>query len=233
MKSVLVHGFLGLPTDWQAYTADEKINLWEEISPKKFTSLAQSGEQLAKTISGDDLTIVGYSLGGRIALHWPQAQWSRIRQMILVSVHGGLASDEEKKTRLTADKKWSEKFLKQDWSPLIKTWNAQAVFQWDTVRPLRFEKSYNREELAAALTNWSLGQQAEQMELLKKAPFPIHYVYGTKDSKFANYAKGLQKRGLPWSFTALEGGHSLHLSHSAELATMMQGASLSNPLAQS
>jgi 2-succinyl-6-hydroxy-2,4-cyclohexadiene-1-carboxylate synthase len=233
MKSVLVHGFLGLPSDWQAYTADEKVNLWEDVSPQKYTTLTQAGEQLAHTISGDQLTIVGYSLGGRIALHWPQNQWSRIKQMILVSVHGGLSSSAEKQSRLTADKKWSEQFLKDDWAPLMRAWNAQTVFQYDSVRPLRFEKAYNREALSCALTNWSLGLQAEQMDLLKKAPFPMTYVYGEKDSKFANYAKSLRKRDLPWNFMPLDGGHSLHLSHSAEITNMMQGASLSNPLAQS
>ncbi len=233
MKSVLVHGFLGLPSDWQAFTADEKVDLWTDVSPQKYITLNQAGEQLAKTISGEQLTIVGYSLGGRIALHWPQEQWSRIKQLILVSVHGGLDSSAEKQSRLKADKKWSEQFLKDDWAPLMREWNSQTVFQSDSVRPLRFEKTYNREILAAALTNWSLGLQDEQMELLKNAPFTVTYVYGEKDSKFANYAKSLRKRGLPWNFMPLDGGHSLHLSHSAEIAAMMQGASLSNPLAQS
>ncbi len=233
MKTILVHGFLGLPTDWQAFTADEKINLWDDISPQKYTSLALAGEQLAKTVSGDQLTIVGYSLGGRIALHWPQNQWSRIRQMILISVHGGHESQHEKKTRVTADGKWSELFLKQEWSPLMKAWNAQAVFQSDSVRPLRFEKSYKREDLASALNHWSLGHQEELTEKLRTAPFPVTYVYGLKDSKFADYAKKLQSKGLPWTFSGLDGGHSLHLSNAHEISAMMQGASLSNPLAQS
>lgn len=233
VKTVLVHGFLGLPADWQAFTADEKVNLWNDVSPLKYTTLAQAGEQLAQTIIGDQLTIVGYSLGGRIALHWPQDQWSRIQQLILVSVHGGLSSSAEKQSRLSADKKWSKQFLKEDWAPLMKEWNAQSVFQADSVRPLRFEKTYSREVLAAALNNWSLGLQDEQMEHLKKAPFPVTYVYGEKDTKFANYAKSLRKRGLPWNFMPLDGGHSLHLSHSAEITGMMHGASLSNPLAQS
>ena len=233
MTSVLIHGFLGLPTDWQEIPADQKINLWMEVSPQIHTSLALAGEQLAKTVTGDQVTLVGYSLGGRIALHWPQEQWHRVRHMILISAHGGLSSFDEKLTRLVADQKWSEKFLKQEWPSLIKEWNAQAVFQADTVRPFRMEKSFSREVLASALVNWSLGQQEDQIEKLRQAPFPVTYVYGTQDSKFANYAKELQKRGLSWNFLALKGGHSLHLSHTHELATMMQGASLSNPLAQS
>jgi 2-succinyl-6-hydroxy-2,4-cyclohexadiene-1-carboxylate synthase len=232
VKTVLIHGFLGLPSDWQEFSADVRVNLWSDVSPQKYSNLTQAGEQLAEIIPGEELTIIAYSLGGRIALHWPQKQWSRIRQLILVSVHGGLDSSDQKKARLAEDKKWSERFLKEEWSPLMKAWNSQTVFHADSVRPLRFEKSYSREDLAAALTSWSLGAQEEQTAKFKQAPFPITYVYGEKDTKFANYAKSLGKTGLPWSFKSLPGGHSLHLSHSREIAAMMQGASLSNPLAE-
>jgi 2-succinyl-6-hydroxy-2,4-cyclohexadiene-1-carboxylate synthase len=221
MKTVLLHGFLGLPEDWQEFPADLKIHLWDEVSPVDCNTLAKAGERISELVSGDELTVIGYSLGGRIALHWPKEQWSRIRHLILISVHGGLQDHDEKQTRLQADTKWAERFLKEEWKPLMQAWNAQAVFMSDRVRPLRHERDFKREILAAALKNWSLGGQEEQTQNLASAPFPVTYVYGMKDKKFANYAKQLQDKGLPWSFKPVNGGHSLHLSHSHEMTAFI------------
>lgn len=222
MSPIFIHGFLGLPQDWSPLLKGQRIDLWKEISPLKFPSLSEAGQKLSDIISGKNLTLVGYSLGGRLALHWPEDQWHRIDKMILISVHGGLTTVSEKSTRLQHDEKWAQRFLNDSWETVIGDWNAQDVFKADTVRPQRKSADYDRATLSAALKNWSLGKQEQQFAKIKSATFSVTYCYGFGDLKYSKYAQQLQQDGLPWEFRGFEAGHSLHLSHATELAEMMK-----------
>jgi 2-succinyl-6-hydroxy-2,4-cyclohexadiene-1-carboxylate synthase len=229
---VLVHGFCGLPEDWSAVVtelrqkkADVQVqapHLWREIPPSMYATLEQAGRRLAELVHGDELTLVGYSLGGRVALHWPQEQWHRIKKMILIAVHGGLSSTKEKQQRIQSDETWSQKFLHQPWQQVLQEWNQQPVFAGDKVRPLRNEKDFSRGELATALRVWSLGQQQEVLGPLQSAPFEIVYLSGEKDQKFTQYAMELKKVFSHWNFINIaEAGHSVHLSHPAKVAEII------------
>lgn len=221
MKTIFIHGFLGLPQDWSPVFEGRRIDLWKDISPVDFPSLEQAGKKLSKLVTGDNLTLVGYSLGGRIALHWPKDQWHRLRQMVLISVHGGLTEGVEKTARLQQDQMWAQRFLNEPWESVIHDWNQQDVFKADTVRPQRNSVDYDRLSLSAALTNWSLGTQEEQFAKLKSAPFSVTYCYGINDLKFSKYAQQLQNSEFAFQFCGLEAGHSVHLSHAKELAEMV------------
>ena len=221
MNSVFIHGFLGLPQDWSPLFKGRKIDLWKEISPREFTSLDAAGKKISEIVSGENLTLVGYSLGGRIALHWPQDQWHRIARMILISVHGGLTDLSEKKARLQQDEQWSLRFLNDRWEQVMSDWNAQEVFKEDTLRIQRNATDYNREMLSTALVNWSLGTQQEKFSHLKSAPFKIKYCYGLEDTKYVKYAHKLIQDSFSWDFRSFQAGHSVHLSHPQELAEMI------------
>lgn len=223
MNSVFIHGFLGLPQDWSTLFKGRRIDLWKEISPREYSNLDQAGKRLSELVTGEDLTIVGYSLGGRVALHWPQDQWHRIRKMILISVHGGLTDLSDKNTRWQQDEKWAQRFLNDSWEQVVREWNEQDVFKADTVRPNRRSTDYDRATLSAALMNWSLSKQAEQFTKIKSATFSVSYCYGLEDEKFAKYAHQLQKENMSWNFCGFKAGHSLHLSHAQELAEMITG----------
>jgi 2-succinyl-6-hydroxy-2,4-cyclohexadiene-1-carboxylate synthase len=232
MEVLLVHGFCGLPQDWDTVRASllEKEadiqfhtpNLWRDLPPSQFSNLKAAAEKLAHLYGGKDLTVVGYSLGGRIVSHWPQSQWSRIKKMILISTHGGLSSLDEKSTRKTLDQTWAERFLNEPWNKLLADWNQQPVFAGDAVRPTRQEKDFDRKELAFALRSWSLSShEGEEFQQLSQAPFAIEYVVGKNDSKFFNYAEKLHTKRPNWKFRSLSAGHSLHLSHASELAEIV------------
>jgi 2-succinyl-6-hydroxy-2,4-cyclohexadiene-1-carboxylate synthase len=226
---VLLHGFCGLPEDWSPVVAElRKINssvqiqaphLWREVCPSVYPDLNQAGTRLSQLVSGQDLTLVGYSLGGRLALHWPQDQWHRIKKMILISVHGGISSLVEKQQRLKNDESWAQKFLNLSWLQVQQEWNSQPVFTGDKVRVIRNEKDFLREELAGALRFWSLGRQKEVLLSLDTPSFSVSYLYGERDQKFSSYAEELQKSSKPWAFLKItNAGHSVHLSHPERVA---------------
>lgn len=232
MEVILVHGFCGLPQDWNSVRTSllEKKpnlrihtpNLWVDVRPSQFSNLEVAAEKLASLYSEKDLIVVGYSLGGRIVSHWPQSEWPGLKKMILVSAHGGLSNREEKTARQEFDRNWSKRFLNEEWNKVVADWNEQPVFAEDTARPTRHEVDFNRQELAAALRNWSLSsQQHEAFEPLSKAQFPIEYVVGQKDTKYLSYAETLQSKQQSWNYYSLPAGHSPHFSHACELAEVI------------
>lgn len=235
MKTALVHGFLGHTKDWQEMvsllaainpaTEIQIPDLWQQVSPQKFTTLQSAGEHLSQVITGDELTLVGYSLGGRLLLHWPKNQWVRVKKVILLSVHTGLITSAEKYERRLSDQKWSERFLNEEWTKVFNDWNQQAVFQNDGVRPDREEAQFERASLAAALKNWSLGSQEDLKGVWSGAPFHVHYITGQNDLKFSSHAKALKDFGSPWRFHSIpDAGHSLHLSHAQAVAGLISRA---------
>jgi len=51
----------------------------------------------------EPVTLLGYSLGGRLALHWALANPGKFRQLILVGASPGLATEAERTERTYAD----------------------------------------------------------------------------------------------------------------------------------
>lgn len=231
INAVFIHGFLGLPEDGQELLKHlssqqtslqwQAPHLWRDVSPREFTSLALAGERLASVVTGEKLHIFAYSLGGRLMLHWPQSQWKRIASLILISVHAGLASNQERELRAEQDVMWSQRFLQEPWSSVCQQWNQQEVFHGDLWRPERLESDFSREELAQALCGWSLSEQENQISQMLQFPFPVTYWYGEKDRKFSQYAPLLQTKlvhAAQWKFCEVKGhGHSLHGSAAAEI----------------
>lgn len=132
---------------------------------------------------------MGYSLGGRLALHAlidsPQ-QWS---EAIIISAHPGLAEGVRAKRR-EEDAIWAKRFLEEPWSDVLQAWNNREVFAHD--KPVvRKEQNFSRSLLAQALTTWSLGNQKDLAEAIGKLPMPITWVVGEYDTKFVSEAMRL------------------------------------------
>ncbi len=212
----LIHGFLGRPQDWSGlkrylsagthlaiYTPDlfNNTNLTPQNS---FRDWAKNFNMWAEGLVGssDSNILVGYSLGGRLALHaLEQAPllWSR---SIIISANPGFLDEEvdlgseERKVRWFQDTYWADQFLKSDWSQLMKDWNSQGIFSGGGMEPLRQEVHYSRELLGLALTRWSLSQQRNLRPLIRREAQDIHWIVGERDEKFCQIAQEL-KEAIP------------------------------------
>src|SRR5688572_14927036 len=91
--------------------------------------------------------LLGYSMGGRLALQLLQQQ--SFRCAVIVSA-GLNAPDAERRRR---DEEWARRFEIEEWSALMQAWSAQPVFGGH-VMPRR-EADYDRAELARQLRDYS------------------------------------------------------------------------------
>src|SRR5690606_21950754 len=81
---------------------------------------------------GSPAYLVGYSLGGRLALHALKENPKLWQQVFLLSTNPGLQDDSARGIRARQDQAWAEKFKSDPWDEVLEHWNAQAVFDGPT-----------------------------------------------------------------------------------------------------
>ncbi len=151
-----VPGFLGLPSDWDF--------------------LPWPHQHYAGGAGNADDVIIGYSMGGRRAL----AEAQRFRKVVIVSA--GLNVHDE--ARRAKDEEWARRFEREEWTALMRAWNAQPVFGGHEV--VRREVDFDRAELARALREWSPAVLPPPR--LEEIASPILWVAGERDAKYVEVA---------------------------------------------
>jgi len=175
-----LHGFLGLPSDWNGFPQFQAHDLYPTIAPYDLWT----ERQIAKfPLDHRKRILLGYSLGGRLALHllikYPE-YWTG---GIIISAHPGLSDPEEKKKRYSQDLEWAKRFQEEPWQPLIQAWNQQSVFTHSL--PMgRLETDFKRNQLSRMLQTWSLGLQEDLSEPIANLNVPLLWMVGEKDPKF-------------------------------------------------
>lgn len=194
---VALHGFFGHPTDWQGLF-DEATkftpNLFEDLPIQPYDRWAKEFQTYVNKKVPDitSKTLVGYSLGGRLALHALIANPEAWNCAVIISTNPGLSDATEKSKRMPADALWAEKIRTMPWDALMNAWNSMEVFQKDTIVPSRNERDYQREKLAEAMTTWSLGAQEDLRLAISSLKMPILWIVGEHEQKFREQAFSLR-----------------------------------------
>jgi 2-succinyl-6-hydroxy-2,4-cyclohexadiene-1-carboxylate synthase len=81
------------------------------------------------------LDLVGYSMGGRIALHFAAAFPARVRSLVLESASPGLHSEEERRARVAADRRLGERAVTQGIETFVRTWESAPLFRTQSDLP--------------------------------------------------------------------------------------------------
>ena len=156
---------LGEASDWDFADAIEGIDLWE-------------WDCGLNEVEVDADVVIGYSMGGRLALH----ALDQVRAAVIVSAHTGLR--EGRGARLESDLRWAEKARTIEWPALLREWHAQAVFGGGGFEPDRSGLEPRREQIAAAFDRWSLGRQEDLLPALTEVEIPVLWVNGAEDERF-------------------------------------------------
>lgn len=192
----LVHGFLGESTDWQAaFPGEPAHNLFIDKSLLKYHTMTQWARDFNQTIdSNNNNVLVGYSLGGRLALHALLEKPSLWKAVVIISSHYGLKDREECGSRLKSDELWAKRFEYDKFEDVITAWNSQPVLATGTTTPKRLLHRLDKESLVWALKYFSLGYQAYLLPQIQTCEVPILWVVGENDVKFVELTKNLDFR---------------------------------------
>lgn len=184
-----LHGFLGSPRDWDRFgvfgtgQSVVKADLFgADAFPDTATMADWASTYYAHRVKVKPNYLLGYSLGGRLALHlatqFPNA-WDGV---VIVGANPGLDDAEARTRRRAHDETWARRFETEPWDTLQADWDAQAVFGG---RPsgARHESDFDRARLADTLRRWSLGAQQPLWSALPALACPLLWVAGADDIK--------------------------------------------------
>ncbi|STV47747.1 2-succinyl-6-hydroxy-2, 4-cyclohexadiene-1-carboxylate synthase [Klebsiella pneumoniae] len=137
--------------------------------------------------------LIGYSLGGRVAMNFASQPRAGMRGLIVEGGHPGLQDVEARQARRSNDSAWAERFRREPLEQVFADWYQQPVFaslnaaQRESLVALRSRN--NGATLAAMLQATSLAAQADLRASLQARDFPFHYLCGERDAKFRAIAQ--------------------------------------------
>lgn len=198
-----LHGAVGLASDWRGTgralathgVGSKAVDLWRFLDccpmPMEDFGVALSAEASGEVLRGSGRVLVGYSMGGRLALHALLADPSPWQGAVIVSAHPGLEHEVDRVTRRAADADWASRALTGNWAEFIEAWNAQPVFTGtgfceDGSRASRLAQ--RRREIARSFVDWSLGAQEPLWSRLSGISIPVMWITGREDAKFTELA---------------------------------------------
>jgi len=136
--------------------------------------------------------LVGYSMGGRIALYLTLHFPSYFQKVILESASPGLKSAAERTQRLESDRRLAqelESLESPDLLAFLKKWYDQPLFATTKAHPnfkqlLAQRLNNSPRHLAKSLVHLSLGQQPSLWPKLENNQVPLLLLVGALDPKF-------------------------------------------------
>jgi len=124
---VFLHGWLSDASDW-APVADgigDKPILRPDLVPR--AGWEESIRQV--TTSLPPCVLVGYSMGGRVALATALAPDSPARGLVLISANPGLEQERERESRAASDKRLLGNLTEANREAFLEAWFQQSLFQ--------------------------------------------------------------------------------------------------------
>jgi len=184
---------------------------------------------ISEAATAPQITLLGYSMGGRLALHWAIAHPERIRRLILVGASPGLATPEERDERRLADATLADFIRTRGLEAFFNYWHNQTFFQpmlglpKERLAPILACRAQNDPEgLAISLENIGTGTLPSLWHRLKEIRFPVDLVTGEHDAKFARLALKMGAHLPKARHSMIEGaGHAVHLEKPADLAMLL------------
>lgn len=163
---------------------------------------------------GGPATYVGYSMGGRVALHAAIAHPGEVRALVLIGATAGIVDDDERAERVAADERLAGHIERVGVAAFIDEWLTNPLFAGLTdataQRPDRLRNTSTG--LATSLRSTGTGNQEPLWSRLGEIACPVLILVGERDQKFTTLGRQLVA-GLPDASIAViaDAGHSVHL----------------------
>lgn len=233
LSVLLLHGFTGSSASWGDLIVDGLASAMGppvlvdlpghgrhagETDPARFTWEAVESELLALT-EAEPVDLVGYSMGGRVALAFAVRHPLRVRRLVLESSSPGLATEEERAARREDDGVLAEWIVEHGIEAFIGRWERLPLFESQKALPARvLEAQRSRRlmnhpgSLAASLRGLGTGSLPSLWGSLADLRVPVLLMAGVHDTKFVEIAERMALVLPTARLVVADGaGHAVHL----------------------
>jgi 2-succinyl-6-hydroxy-2,4-cyclohexadiene-1-carboxylate synthase len=163
---------------------------------------------------------IGYSMGGRYALHAALRHPDAVRRLVLVSATAGLDTAEERAARVASDEEVARRVERDGVAEFVRWWLARPLFA--TLPPeaaaLDARLGGSAAGLASSLRLAGTGRQEPLWDRLPELRMPVLVVAGALDAAYLARARRMVDAvGAPARLVVIpEAGHACHLERPDE-----------------
>ena len=241
---VALHGFTGSTATWRnlanklpnvRIVAIDCIGHGKTAVPKEECRFSmeeqiQDIEEVVSQLHVEKFSLIGYSMGGRIALSYAVAYPDRINKLILESASPGLRTENERIERRQSDYLLAEKIERNGITSFVDAWEKIALFDSQIRLPVDVQQAIRKERLAqseaglaGSLRGIGTGMQPSNWPYLAGLDVPVLLITGSMDEKFCRIASEMQAllRNAQ-HVTVNDVGHAIHVENPSEFATIVE-----------
>lgn len=231
---LFLHGFMGRGSDWQRIVEQlqETFYCIAPDLPGHGDTIAHEGsegfamptvaEGVRHMLAQRGITrcaVVGYSMGGRLALHLAATYPHLVRAAVLESASPGLRTDEERQARQQHDERLAVRLETTPFGEFLEQWYNQPLFV-----PLRHHPSFGRvveqrrnntpTGLATSLRRMGTGVQPPLWDALSHIEQPLLLLAGEHDEKFVRIGNEMATACPHAQLRIVErAGHTIHVEN--------------------
>lgn len=230
---VLLHGFtqshhqlVGFAMQLSARTDHRSVTLIDlpghGLSGTDRRSIAEAATEAVRLGGGGDY--VGYSMGGRTALHSALLAPHLVRRLVVIGATAGIENDDERADRRRADEHLAERIETIGVDAFVDEWLAGPL--WSNLPDDPIDRIYRRRNsatgLAHSLRTAGTGAQESLWNRLAEITQPVLIAVGEHDVKFTAIADRLAEL-LPNADVAIvpSAGHAAHIEQPVETADIV------------
>ncbi len=228
---VLLHGFTGSTESMGTIAADlardhrvvsiDLLGHGRSDAPKeleRYRMEACVGDVIAvlDALGAERAHLLGYSMGGRVALAVAVHHPDRIASAVLIGASAGLDDPEARAERRRADEVLARSIEAQGVETFVEHWTALPLFASQARLPARVLEAARAQRLrnraiglAGSLRGLGSGAQPPLHAALQHCPVPLLFLTGEDDAKFDAIARDLAARAAHGTHTVIErAGHA-------------------------
>lgn len=196
--------------------------------PLTFERVAREFNQFLQELKLSSVGLVGYSMGGRLALYMAAHQPQTISGLVLESASPGLVGAKERQARATTDDERAAALLAHGINAFVDDWYQMPLFHTLKRRPELLEavkqrrKQNKAQHVAKVISGLSPGRQPPLWSKLGTLPMPVLLVAGALDSKYAGLMETMERQIPNATLAVVAGaGHNIHLEKPQQFATLI------------
>ncbi|MEP4650557.1 MAG: alpha/beta fold hydrolase, partial [Ilumatobacter sp.] len=194
-RIVFAHGFTQTGRSWGPFidALVESIGEVDAVAPdlpghgdasERREDLWQCADALVAV--GARATYVGYSMGGRIALHAALRHPDSVERLVLIGATAGIDDDDERTARRASDNELADHIIRRSVPAFIDEWLDNPLFAGLTeATAMRDDRLRNTASgLASSLRLTGTGTQEPLWDRLGAIRCPVLVIVGERDTKF-------------------------------------------------
>src|SRR3954470_21661501 len=206
---LLLHGFTGDLTTWDPFVGPGKAfdgftairvdvighgGTDSPDDPERYTMPHAVADLVAilDHVGMEKVALLGYSMGGRLALHLALAAPERFGAFVFESASPGIRNEEERASRRTADGLLANSIGADGIEAFVDRWQAQALFASQLSMPAEVQERQRERRLAQSpvglansLRGMGAGRQDYLLPRLHELKAPTLLIAGALDERYA------------------------------------------------